>query len=151
MLFEEVGPLAGYQGSVSLKRVVDNLSGGIFLLKFHRFSIEVNTHDQRLASMPVECDFRDIISLDILFCEQFESILGHLRLKSIVDIRFIKIIAVLTVQIAQRSCRLYHQIESQRSTGVLHRLLQRDCIFKRMSHINIHTSAAKIMRKTLYL
>ena len=123
MLFEELGPLAGYQGSVSLKRVVDNLSGGIFLLKFHRFSIEVQTHDQRLASMPVECDFRDIISLDILLCQQFESLLCHLWLYSVINIRFIKIIAVLTVQIAQRACRLDHQIESQRSSGVLHCLL----------------------------
>ena len=135
MLFEEFCPFACYQGSVGLQGIMDYLTTGIFLLEFHGLAIEVQPHHKRLTTMPVENHFRNIVRLDILPCKKFKSLLGHLRLPAVINIRFVQIVAVMTVQVAQRARRLYHQIESQRSFGVLHCLLKRDCIFKWMPHL----------------
>ena len=115
VLSKEVCSFAGYHGTICLQSVVYDLAVGILFLELYSLFVEIQAHDKRLTAMPVEGHLRDIICSNILLGERFKHLQTHSSLSSTINLSLIKIIAVMTVEITQRTRRLNHEIKSQRA------------------------------------
>jgi hypothetical protein len=63
---------------------------------------EVHTHQQRLTPLPAKGDVRHSLRLYVLFGERIEQVLAHAEVALRIETFFGKVVAVCTVQIADR-------------------------------------------------
>ena len=145
VLGEEIRPLRCQERSIGLECVVDYLVLRIFLLELDGLPVEVETHDERLASVPVECDFGNVAGTEIVLDEFFKHILRHTGLPAAVQAGFVQVVTIPAVQIAERTAGLYHKIERQR-TGHSLRIRQRYRILEEIfSHPGNYFSRRSLM------
>ena len=115
---EEFRPLSGDQCSVGLKGIMDMFAVGIFLLEGHSLPVEIKTRQQGFAAVPVEEDVTYVVGGDIFLYKVLEHLLGHTRVLAAVYFRLIEVIAVVTLKVAKRAHRLYHNVESLRARNL---------------------------------
>lgn len=108
---EEVRPFRSHEGTVGLKRVMDDLAIGIFTLQRNGFPIEVNACQQWLSAVPVERDLGHIARADVVADDFFEELFRHYRLSAAVKRCLVQIVAVAAIQIAQGTGGLEHYVE----------------------------------------
>ena len=69
---EKICPFRGYECAVCLESVVHDLAVSIFFLESDGFPVEIQACHQRLAAVPVECDFRGFTGGDIIAYHTFQ-------------------------------------------------------------------------------
>ena len=132
---EKIGPGGIQQRSVGLEGVEDRFPVGVFPLEFHGFPVEIQAHYQWLSAVPVELDFRDVVGCDIVPYHFLQHIHGHAGLPAAIKIGLFQIIAVMAVQVTERTGRFEHNVESRR-TADPDRIFQQKHILERVCHIH---------------
>ena len=106
-------PLTVQKDSVGLHGVVDDLAVSISAFEFQHLPEEVLAEHKRFPTVPVEGDFGSLAGLNIFPDDRLKHIDAHDRLPAGIYFSLVEIVAVAAAEIAQRTGRLYHQIEGQ--------------------------------------
>ena len=114
VLTEKRAPFLVDSRTVGLERIFNPLSFRIFFLKLDGLAVVVHSQQRRFATVPAECHRVDSVGLDILAHIFLQQRLAHASLLAAILHRLVKIIAILTVQIAGRPRRLQHRRKSHR-------------------------------------
>ena len=112
---EKVSGFFCYESAVGLKGIMYDFSFCVSALQFNGLAIEIQPHDKRFTSVPVECHFRNIIGRYIFSCKLFKRLKCHSWLLATIYVSFVKIIAIMTTKITQRTRWLNHQIKRKRA------------------------------------
>jgi len=111
VLAQEATPLVVEQRAVGLYRVGDTPAHAVLALQLHRFSVERQWAQQRLAAVPGEEDVGRGLCLNVLSGELLEHLLReHALLRVLVEVRLLKIVAVLATQVAGCANRFEHNV-----------------------------------------
>ncbi len=113
VLVEKPAPFVVKQDAVGLEGVLDPGAGpGVLSLEFNGVPKEIETHEGRFAPLPCDGDLRNLVDLEKLPDISLVDFLGHPEIAARVKIFFLEEEAVITAQIADRSGRLGHDVES---------------------------------------
>ena len=130
---EKLGPFRRNERPVRLEGVMDDLSVGILLFELQGLPVEIQAEHQRLAAVPVEGHLGHVVGPDVFPDDRFQHLQAHPRLASAVDFRLVQVVAVLAVQVAQRTARLQHDVEGHRPVDA-QGVFERECVLERFPH-----------------
>ena len=109
VLAEEVAPVGVDEQSVGLQRVLDLLVAPVSLLQCYGLLVEVDACQEGLSSVPAEGDGGYLYGLDVLADVAFEQFVAHLGLMASVEVGLAQVVAVVAVEVTERSHGLYHR------------------------------------------
>ena len=114
LVVKELAPLIVEQRAVGLQRVLNAHSRlFIFLLQGYRLAEKIQPHERWLATLPGKNHFGHLLGLDILAGVVFQHFIRHAETALGIQILFLKIKAVLAVEIANSPAGLDHNMEGR--------------------------------------